>query len=304
MKITFLGTSAGESYPAIWCDCENCTYAREHGGKNIRMNTGSMIDDDILLDMNSCGFYTAARLGVSLTKVKHLIVTHPHSDHLTVEPLAWRRANPGATEIEGEAKYKKFSPRFTKIPMMTIYGNRHVRARLVDAHPEFTNGSMDVQMRFCDIKEGERVDAGDGLSFIPVAAIHGGDGHGITYDETGSWNFAHSYIIERGGKKLLYALDTGGFEPEMMNLILSHTYDGVVMEGTFGLNDTPNTGHMNTKKNIEFRELLLEKGCIKDDTPFFLTHMAPHWTPPYDIYAPMMAEKGFIVAYDGMVAEI
>ena len=53
MKLTFLGTSAGESYPAIWCDCENCTYAREHGGKNIRMNTGSMIDDDILLDMNS-----------------------------------------------------------------------------------------------------------------------------------------------------------------------------------------------------------------------------------------------------------
>ena len=50
--------------------------------------------------------------------------------------------------------------------------------------------------------------------------------------------------------------------------------------------------------------LLLENGCIKDDTPFFLTHMAPHWTPPYDIYAPMMAEKGFIVAYDGMVAEI
>jgi len=89
-----------------------------------------------------------------------------------------------------------------------------------------------------------------------------------------------------------------------MNQILAHTYDGMVMEGTISLNDTPNTGHMNTKKNIEFRELLLEKGCIKDDTPFFLTHMAPHWTPPYDIYAPMMAEKGFIVAYDGMVAEI
>ena len=87
MKITFLGTSAGESYPAIWCDCPNCTYAREHGGRNIRMNTGSMIDDDILLDMNSVGFGTAARLGVSLTKVKHLLCTHPHPDHLTMEPL-------------------------------------------------------------------------------------------------------------------------------------------------------------------------------------------------------------------------
>ena len=60
MKITFLGTSAGESYPAVWCDCENCTYARAHGGRNLRMNTGTMIDSDTLLDMNSCGFYTAA----------------------------------------------------------------------------------------------------------------------------------------------------------------------------------------------------------------------------------------------------
>ena len=53
MKITFLGTSAGESYPAVWCDCENCTYARAHGGRNLRMNTGTMIDSDTLLDMNS-----------------------------------------------------------------------------------------------------------------------------------------------------------------------------------------------------------------------------------------------------------
>ena len=96
MKITFLGTSAGESYPAVWCDCENCTYAREHGGRNIRMNTGTMIDHDILLDMNSCGFYTAARLGVSLSGIRYLLATHPHPDHLPLEPLDWRRAAPGS----------------------------------------------------------------------------------------------------------------------------------------------------------------------------------------------------------------
>lgn len=302
MKITFLGTSAGESYPAIWCDCPNCTYARQHGGRNIRMNTGSMIDDDILLDMNSCGFYTAARLGVSLTGVKHLIVTHPHDDHLTTAPLAWRRARPGALEVPEEQREKAFSPRFTPIPTMTVYGNLHTRKLLVDENPDLFDES--ACMVFRDIKEGVRVDAGDGLSFIPVAAIHGGDGKGIKYDPEKSINFAHSYIIERGGKRLLYALDTGGFESEMMELILAHKYDGVVMEGTFGLNDTPQTGHMNTEKNIAFRELLLEKGCIESGTPFFLTHMAPHWTPPHDVYAPMMAEKGFIVAYDGLVAEI
>ncbi len=302
MKITFLGTSAGESYPAIWCDCENCTYAREHGGKNIRMNTGSMIDDDILMDMNSCGFYTAARLGVSLTKVKHLLVTHPHADHLTAEPLDWRRADPKVLEAEGDARKTMFGPRFTKLPTLNIYGNLNTRKFLVDDHPDLF--TPDKQIEFHDIMEGRRVDAGDDLSFIPVAAIHGGSGTTTHYEFDGSNVFAHSYIIERGGKRLLYALDTGGFVPEMMKLILSYQYDGVVMEGTFGLNSTEQVGHMNTQRNIEFREMLLEKGCINQDTPFYLTHMAPHWTPPHDIYAPMMAEKGFTVAYDGMVAEI
>ena len=90
MKILFLGTSGGESYPGVWCACPNCAYARARGGRNLRMNTGTMIDDDVLLDLNSCGFHTAARLGVSLTGVKTLLATHPHPDHMTIEPLEWR----------------------------------------------------------------------------------------------------------------------------------------------------------------------------------------------------------------------
>ena len=53
MKILFLGTSAGESYPGVWCACPNCAYARARGGRNLRMNTGTMIDDDVLLDDES-----------------------------------------------------------------------------------------------------------------------------------------------------------------------------------------------------------------------------------------------------------
>ena len=291
MKLTFLGTSAGESYPAIWCDCPNCTYAREHGGKNIRMNTGSMIDDDILLDMNSCGFYTAARLGVSLTKVRHLLATHPHPDHLTVEPLEWRSEMANAASLSPEEQHVTISPRFTPLPEMTVYGNRFVREKLLGSHPGLFDGSANAQMRFCEIREGERTEANN-LAFTPVRARHGEPG------------FAHSYIIERGGKTLLYALDTSGYDDDMLEIILSRKYDGVVMEGTFGLNGTDNDGHMNMRKNIVFRDMLLEKGCISEGTPFIITHMCPHWTPPHDVYAPMMAEKGFIVAYDGMVFEI
>lgn len=306
MKITFLGTSAGESYPAIWCDCPNCTYAREHGGKNIRMNTGSMIDDDILLDMNSVGFGTAARLGVSLTKVKHLLCTHPHPDHLTMEPLRWRRVVPGALEASETERTAMVSPRFTELPMMTVYGGRAVKERMDKEAPELFDPKSCMQMQYQLLRDGVTVDTGDDLVFTPVAALHGGSGfpEDTPPEEREQFTFTHSYIIERGGKTLLYALDTGGYDDAMLEIILSKKYDGVVMEGTFGLGEAEQNGHMDAKKNIAFRDLLLEKGCITKDTTFVLTHLCPHWTPPYDVYAPMMAEKGFIVAYDGMTVQI
>ena len=31
MKLTFLGTGAGEGYPGLWCKCPHCDYARKHG---------------------------------------------------------------------------------------------------------------------------------------------------------------------------------------------------------------------------------------------------------------------------------
>ena len=112
------------------------------------------------------------------------------------------------------------------------------------------------------------------------------------------------HILRRGGKTLLYALDSGGYDPDMLELIFSERYDGVITEGTLGLCDAPADGHMSKAKNVAFRKALLEYGCISEDTPVFLTHMSPHWTPPHDLYAPMMAEEGFTVAYDGMIAEI
>lgn len=291
MKLTFLGTSAGESYPAIWCDCPNCTYAREHGGRNLRMNTGTMIDRDILLDMNASGFYTAARLGISLTGVTTLLATHPHPDHNVIEPLAWRREMGDVTHKTADEQHRLVSPRFTPLPVLTVYGNRYYKEALVDSHPELFDGSQHAQMQFSLIEEGVRVETGV-LAFTPVRARHGEPG------------FAHSFIIERGGRTLLYALDTSGYDDDMLALILAKKYDGVVMEGTFGLNSTENDGHMNRDKNIAFRNLLLERGCIGNSTPFILTHLCPHWTPPYDLYAPMMEKEGFIVAYDGMQYDI
>lgn len=155
MKITFLGTSAGESYPAIWCDCPNCTYARKHGGRNLRMNTNTLLDHDVLLDLNACSYLTAARLGISLTGIKHLLVTHAHEDHLSLKTLTWREERSHACDVSEKDRLSTVSPRFTPLPMMTIYGNAFVKEALAGVRPELFDGSCPAQMRFQEITGGQ-----------------------------------------------------------------------------------------------------------------------------------------------------
>ena len=69
MKLTFLGTGAGEGYPGLWCRCPHCDYARRHGGKNLRANSCAVIDERVLLDVGPACFDNAARFGVDLTGV-------------------------------------------------------------------------------------------------------------------------------------------------------------------------------------------------------------------------------------------
>ena len=57
MKLTFLGTGAGETYPGYWCECPHCTYARKHRGKNLRTNSSMVIDEELLIDI--CLLYTS-----------------------------------------------------------------------------------------------------------------------------------------------------------------------------------------------------------------------------------------------------
>ena len=290
LKVTFIGTSAGEGYPGVWCECINCRKARQWGGRNIRGNSCSMIDDDFLIDCSAHFAAMAPHLGISPSKIKGLLVTHAHMDHFAPEFL-WKRFM--SRELRGlsdEEKTKYISPNFTELPTLHVFGNEFVRQKMF-AEDNLLE-KLDVNMLdFHLIVEGVAQTLDD-LTFTPVRAQH-----------TNIRGFAHSYIIERGGKTLLHASDTGGYDDDMMALILSKKYDCVVMEGTVGLNPTRFSGHMGLNKNKEFRDLLIEKGCIAADTPFILTHLCPHWTPPHDIFAPMAAEEGFTVAYDGMEFE-
>ncbi|MBQ4075897.1 MAG: hypothetical protein IJD39_11945 [Clostridia bacterium] len=295
MKLTFLGTAAAEMYPAPFCQCPHCTQARKEGGKNIRANSAALIDDDILLDMNVTSHYVAARLGISLAGVRHLLVTHPHTDHFEPDRLRWRRTTAkGVPPFDPAAGL--WSARFTETPEMTIHGNAYVRERLDGVILPEVKATAEYDFHFELIEEGKWQDCGD-FAFLPLRSNHG--------KQEG---MAHTYLIRRGGKTLFYCTDCGGFDPDQLDILARQKIDLVVMEGTFGLGayaneDAPlptGKGHMNLKKNEVLRAFLLDHGCITPDTPCILTHLCPHYTPPHAQFEKIARQSGFGVAYDGL----
>ncbi len=289
MRVTFIGTSAGEGYPGFWCECPNCTKARLLGGHNIRGNSCALVDDDCLIDMNAHFASMAPYLGIRPSKLQTVLVTHAHMDHFTPEFLRTRSLAPELRDLSEEEQRKNISPTFTSLPVLNIYGNAYVRKALFSANDVMEKADR-TRVEFHLIEDGVAQNA-NGITIIPIRAQHGG-----------IRGFCHNYILERNGKTLLYASDTGGYDSDMLDIILNHQYDCVIMEGTFGLGAN-DSGHMSLEKNRKVLKLFEEHHVWKHGVNFHLTHLCPHWTPPHDEYAAMMKDEGIEVAYDGKVIE-
>ncbi|NMB25686.1 MAG: MBL fold metallo-hydrolase [Firmicutes bacterium] len=112
-----------------------------------------------------------------------------------------------------------------------------------------------------------------------------------------------NYVIFIRDKTILYATDTAWFLPETLDILAQFRYDIVVMDGTFGFNnsyDVTGPGHSNFHVNKQALELFQEQGLLNAGAQFLVTHTGPHHAPPHDITAPLLAKQGLTLAYDGM----
>ncbi|MCM1188052.1 MAG: MBL fold metallo-hydrolase [bacterium] len=299
MKLTFLGTSAGESYPALWCHCPNCEYARQHGGRNIRQNSCAFLDDDLMLDLSSHAFSTALRFHLDITRMKYLFITHDHRDHLDTQHLTWRMkpfADGKVCQIREPFdmghSITEMGARHTPLPFLNIYGHESVMEAL-RSNPRFRENGMEdhYDMEFHAMRPGETVSCDESLKVTAVVSHHGKPGS------------VYNYIIERGGKTLLYALDCGGYDEDMLDIIRGRRFDCVVLEGTFGLMPVAFDMHQNLEKNLKMMDFFADNHLWTGVPNLILSHMSPHWTPPHDEYSKMLAYYGIQAAYDGMTVE-
>ena len=221
MRFTFLGTSAGEQYPGVFCRCENCERARALGGRNVRANSCAHLAPDCMIDFNNSAPLRALQFGVSLPAVEHLLITHPHGDHYAPGLLRLRRMKPGLSlPLSDEDRHgpDSISPRFCELPMLHVYGSEQVREGLRENGKDFDPQTLRLEMH--SIGCYEEFAAGD-MQCLSLKANH----------MPGAASPAMNYIIRRAGRTILYAMDTGWFFEETWERIRQFRYDLAVIEG-------------------------------------------------------------------------
>ena len=273
MKLTNLGTAAAEAMPAVFCNCEVCKEARRLGGKNIRTRSQTLINDDLLIDLPADTYFHFLTNGIEGDRVKNLLVTHSHGDHLYAGELEMRHS-PFAHDMLEKT--------------LGVYGGADVVRKIAEV-PNVKN--VDVNR----IKAYQPTAVGD-YTVTALPARH--------MDDPADEPFI--YVIQGKDATLLYAHDTGFFYEEVLDYIEKEKlyFDCISFDCTnVFLSFSDKGGHMGID-NIQRLNARLEAiGASDEKTVKIINHFSHNGNPIHHILEEAVREYGWLVAYDGMQTE-
>ena len=265
-KIKLLGTAAAEGIPALFCKCDVCMNIAKLGGRYIRYRSGTLVGEDMMIEYSPDLLVHKNRFGLRLDRVKHILISHNHSDHLC-EKLLHLMQQPVMCRRDDAT--------------INIYGNESVEAAYNNS------GIADSgQFEFVRLEVGRAVQVGS-RTVLPLKATHDRAQNCLLF------------IIESGGKRFLYGHDSGFYLEETWALIERHKIDLAVLDCVFSVRESTYDGHMGFSDCLRVKERMLSKGVADGGTKFVLTHFS-HNNFDNDKLEKMAQEYGFIIAYDGM----
>ena len=279
MKYKYYGTAAAEAIPAIWCDCDTCERARKKGGRNIMSRSQQTIDDKILIDFSADTFMHITK-GLPIRDIHTCIITHNHCDHFYPEDLVMR--------------YGWYAPVVKNPTPLSVYSTKPAIEQM---HEVMNNESGAVQTTPGRIKLHEVIPfnpfTAEEYAITPLTANHAREAGSVIY------------LIEKDGKCVLHANDTGYFPEDTWKYLSENVrhIDFASFDCTEGGNyPDKNTlsGHMNysTVKNVCDR--LKSMGFIDNKTVCAVNHFSHNGKYIYDELLKFVKDDGFIVAYDGL----
>lgn len=268
MKLTFLGTGAPEGNPSPFCDCVNCRYVRKKKGKNLRIQASLLVNNDLLLDFGpdvSRGFN---KLGLSMSQLKYVLVTHCHFDHFYSANLF----------------YRKIGPRTTKLGGLLILGPE----RMCTQSADWLDKSKEQLVTFKTIEPFKKYSIGPYVvSTFAITQQDAFAGKGM------------GYVIANKATTVFYGVDSYIFPDQSLKMMGSYIFDVVILDETFGYKEPPAKDHHNIPLFFQTIDKLKKLGAITLKTRIFTQHMSHH-NPPHDKLVSIMTKKHVIVPYDGL----
>jgi len=273
MKLNYYGTGAAEAIPALFCSCTICENARKTGGKEIRSRHLTIVDSDIQFDLSPDFFYHIISLGMEPRTIRHLIVTHAHGDHFAPDPLNLRRPPFALTEV---------------MPCQLICNETIAR----QAEASLEAGFAASNIHLVKIKPYTPLALDNETTLTALPAHHAPEAGG-----------GYIYLLERKGKRLLYAHDTGILEDEVIDYLAGRALDAASLDCT-GAYKGAGEHHMHITDCEKVVGLLHTSGGLKKDAKVILSHISHGGGATQADMEKEALKRGWIAAYDGMIVEI
>ena len=260
MKLRFLGTGAA-----------GCAKKAENEIKDGDRRCSSMlIDENVLVDVTLQAYDHAKKLGVDVSKITDVFLTHAHNDHFQKKVLL---------DFARTAKIKlNFWCQKDALENLGFDGSEgeFININLVNVMDKWESG---------------------GVTVTALAANH------IT---AGNEQPLH-YVFEKNGKSLFYGCDGGWFMAQTWEYMRKIKLDAVVLDATVG--DDAGNFRIGTHNSIPMlrilNEALLQNGIMDEKGKRIASHIAPSvHKMTHQETEKVLAEFGMITAYDGFEIEI
>ena len=274
----FLGTGAGEGTPDPFCKCRVCENARRVGGKEIRSRS-CFLADDVLVDPGCDYAMQCAKQRISLADIEHILISHTHGDHMNPS-LIWER----------------FVARKGREKPLNIYLSHEGLRFFEEQYPVVGDKAWLADVNLIPLEIGAARQIGS-WKVTPLRGRHG------TKFERNSTN----YLMEKPGKKMYYALDSGYFLDETFAALQAAALDVLIMECTNPILDRSvsgkRDGHMDYFTAMDTLAELYRLGAITASTQVYFTHISPNETTHAELAAHLAAldtPYRITAAWDGM----
>ncbi len=262
----------------MFCNCAFCKKMRAAGAAEFRTRSQVLIDDDLSVDFPPEAYAHSLRLGVDLSALKYVLVTHSHMDHFYAHDFILRgykyaTLNADKLTIIGNDEVKKVFAECTRREMKTEV-SENIEVKTVGAFQSFAMGDYRV---------------------LSLPAQHG------TTEE------ALLYYVEKQGKGYLHLCDTGALSDGAIDFLVENRAHAniITFDCTF-LDAQPKAGtrHMCIADNLAIKERLDRAGVSDKNTKCVITHFSHNAQPSREKLSEIEKRYPVIAAYDGLSLEI